>query len=656
MPLAAHVPVIDDRTFDDIVAEARSRIPRYTPEWTDTNASDPGFTLVELFAWLTEMQLYRLGKVPALNYVKFLELIGLELTPARSATTEITFPVRPTFSGTTVVVPRLTQVASDKPDERGPIVFETDEALVALRATMNAVQVFDGYAYDDVTQQNDAKTGLEPFSALAETDSALLLGFEDPAPFPSGVELRLTFFAPDAGVEDGLQCFGDVMPQVSSDVVWESFDGSEWHRLNVLEDETLALTRSGHVYIKSVPAGAITAAIVGAVDTPRYWIRARLLRSGYDRAPRIVAVRSNTVRATQAQTARHEVLGGSDGAPDQVFTVANTPVLHGTLRLEVDEGQGGARWTEVADFFASGLDDQHIVVNRTTGAVRFGDGASGRIPVANPARPTSGIIAREYRFGGGKRGNVRAGTLTTLLSSTPGIDGNAIGNPVAAFGGADEETIDAAKKRAARSLKAKDRAVTAEDFEVLALEAAAIKRAKALPLHHPRFAGVQVPGAVTVIVVPDVEGEAPMPSEGTLRTVCAHLDRRRLLTTELFVMPPVYREVRVSADIIVRDDADLAEVKLAVEDAITRYFHPLSGGEDSSLTAEGSGWPFGGDIYYALVMHRLMVPGVMRVAELGIALDGELAPPCCDVAIEAGALLENGAHEINVRYARGDNR
>ena len=77
MPLQEHYPVIDDRPFDTLVNEARSRIPRYTAEWTDLNDTDPGIVLVQLFAWLTEMQLFRMAQVPELNYLKFLELIGI---------------------------------------------------------------------------------------------------------------------------------------------------------------------------------------------------------------------------------------------------------------------------------------------------------------------------------------------------------------------------------------------------------------------------------------------------------------------------------------------------------------------------------------------------------------------------------------------------
>ena len=220
-----------------------------------------------------------------------------------------------------------------------------------------------------------------------------------------------------------------------------------------------------------------------------FWMRVRVARAGYERPPLLDAVRTNTIGATQAQTQRDEVLGGSSGRPNQIFQLAFTPVLNGTLQLEVDEGQEFQPWTQVADFFASTDEDSHFALNRTTGEVRFGDGKHGRIPVGNVDNPDGNIVARVYRYGGGKKGNAAAGTLTNLLGGTPGVDANKITNLRPATGGRDEETLDEAKLRAPQALKNKCRAVTAEDFEALAMQAPGVKRAKALPLAHPGFPG-----------------------------------------------------------------------------------------------------------------------------------------------------------------------
>lgn len=77
MPLPT--PNLDDRTFEDLVAEIRTLIPRYNREWTNFNPSDPGVTVLELFAYLAEQSLYRINQVPRRNYVGFLRLLGIEL-------------------------------------------------------------------------------------------------------------------------------------------------------------------------------------------------------------------------------------------------------------------------------------------------------------------------------------------------------------------------------------------------------------------------------------------------------------------------------------------------------------------------------------------------------------------------------------------------
>src|SRR5690348_10738041 len=87
-------PNLDDRDWGSLVEEARQRIAAKCPEWTDFNPSDPGMTLVELMAWMTETTLYRLNRVPDLNYLKYLELIGVRLQPARPARTWVFFEVQ----------------------------------------------------------------------------------------------------------------------------------------------------------------------------------------------------------------------------------------------------------------------------------------------------------------------------------------------------------------------------------------------------------------------------------------------------------------------------------------------------------------------------------------------------------------------------------
>src|SRR5438309_11621949 len=126
MPLPT--PNLDDRRFQDILDEARRMIPRYCPEWTDHNLSDPGITLLELFAWMTDMLLYRLNRVPDKTYVTFLDLLGIRLEPARAATVDLTFRLT-SPQEEDVIIPRGTSVGTVRTETRESISFATDRDL-----------------------------------------------------------------------------------------------------------------------------------------------------------------------------------------------------------------------------------------------------------------------------------------------------------------------------------------------------------------------------------------------------------------------------------------------------------------------------------------------------------------------------------------------
>jgi predicted phage baseplate assembly protein len=656
MPLEDALPIIDDRRFEDLFEEVRQRIPRYSPEWrpawNDLNDNDPGIAMVQVFTWLAETLIYRMNKIPALAYVKFLQMVGIELQPAQPARVELTFPVKKTHPQSFAIVPLRTQVSAEDPTGApGPVVFETERAIFALRARLASVLQFDGYANSPLTQANDeagdATLGWEPFGPDPVDGAALLLGFDDKDPLPA-VELALQVWMDETRAPvSQVSCDAPTGPAYGpARLRWEYWGAGGWRSLTVLKDETRAFTRTGQVLLKLPAAGQIVPTIISGEAAPRAWLRARLEATAYERAPALRAIRANTVAARQAETVRDEVLGGSDGGRDQVLRLARTPVLAGSLALQVDEGSGFQDWSEVDDLFGAGADDAVYVLNRTSGEVRFGDGEHGRIPTANPRNRGGSVVARSYRVGGGKRGNAAALAVKTLLASIDGVDDATVGNVFAAYGGVDEERLDEAKKRAPQAIRSRGRAVTAEDFEQLARGVAGIRRARALPLVHPDFPGVSVPGVVTLVVVPDGTGPAPVPSEGTLRTVCACLDGKRLLTTELVVVAPTYVSLEVRVEAVCLQGADLAELKVSIEQSLTQYFHPLTGGED------GTGWPFGGTIFYSRAVQRVFATqGVNSVTSLVLVLDGDEQKPCADVRIAAGALLSLNALTVDVQDA-----
>lgn len=131
-------PRLDDRSYEDLVREARALIPQYTPEWTHLGDSDPGMTLVQLFAWMTEMTLYRLNRVPDKTYVHFLNFIGEERRGAAPATAPITFTLRNEARGV-VDVPANTRCSTRQKSGGDALHFLTEGAVSVHGARVERV-------------------------------------------------------------------------------------------------------------------------------------------------------------------------------------------------------------------------------------------------------------------------------------------------------------------------------------------------------------------------------------------------------------------------------------------------------------------------------------------------------------------------------------
>jgi baseplate J-like protein len=89
--MAIESPNLDDRDFQQLLAEATGVIRKHSPQWTDLSPSDPGMILLEAFAHLTEVMIFRLNRLPQKAYVEFLRLIGVKLYPPSAATTTLRF-------------------------------------------------------------------------------------------------------------------------------------------------------------------------------------------------------------------------------------------------------------------------------------------------------------------------------------------------------------------------------------------------------------------------------------------------------------------------------------------------------------------------------------------------------------------------------------
>lgn len=646
MPLEE--PKLDDRTFEQLLRDLRLRIPRYTKDWTNFNDSDPGITLLQLFAWLSEMMLFRMNQVPLKNYIKFLKLLGEELQPALPATAHLTFTTTP--GAQVEPVPARSQVSAQLDDGGDPLIFETARGLDLIQLPLEVVGVFDGAAFLNATEVNkNPGTKFKPFGWSPDLGNALYLGFGETAKegeagsFPQEMTFRV-FLPPEATAGKAQRCTGEELPPAPPvNLVWEyrpKPNDTFWQRLNVFEDETAAFTREGYIRIEGPQD--IQSSIEPRLDPKpdpntepkaRFWIRVRLNARAYPagQTPEIDFLRPNTVEAVNLSTVHEEILGISEGQPRESFQLQRKPVDKGSIKLRTElSGADVEEWKRVDDFLSSKPDDLHYTLNATAGIVQFGDGDHGRIPEASAQ-----VIATEYRYGGGARGNKAiAGTIKSPQTVLVGVD--KVTNERAAVGGANEQTLEQLKLEAPSLLRRRDRAVTPEDFKSLVEEMGGVAKARALPETHPDHPNVSVPGAITVVLVPDNEDKPPKPSGDLIRQICALLDKKRLLTTEVFVKEPEYQEIRVEARVSAAPYASFDAVTLAVMKAIDKLLDPRKG-------------EFGKELFpTSLYSVILQVPDVVAVLSLNVFVDGRRHEGLEPVKVRPDGLLFGRNHIITV--------
>jgi predicted phage baseplate assembly protein len=444
-------------------------------------------------------------------------------------------------------------------------------------------------------------------------------------------------------------------------LAWEAWTAGGWAACEPQSDGTGGLNRSGDVVLH-VPAGHAGSVLGGRRAG---WVRCRVLAAEagqhpYRRSPVVHQLFCFTVGGTaesvHAETIRDELLGGSDGSPGQRLPLLRRPVVPGDEPpvLQVSVGDGWQDWTAVESFAGRLPGDEVFLLDHSAGevqlapAVRERDGSLrryGRVPPKG-AR----LRLREYRVGGGRRGNVAAGALRVLKSSVPYVARAENRRPAA--GGVDGEEVANAVARGPLLLRTRDRAVTAEDFEDLAKQAAPqVERVRCVPATGPDEAG-----GARVLVVPAVGGDALgglrfeqlIPDDDTLRRIAAYLDERRVIGTRVVVEPPYYQGVTVVARLTARPRADAEAVRRDALAALYRYLHPVLGGP------AGTGWPFGrpvqaGDIF--AVLQRVTGCELVEDVKLYPAdpVEGQRGEATQRVDVPPHGLAHSYEHQIRVQ-------
>ena len=694
MPLPA--PILDDRSYQQLRDELVRRIPVYAPEWTDHNASDPGITLIELFAFLGENLLYRFNQIPDATKLAFLRLLQLPLRPAAVARTLVTL-TRTDSGADKVVVPVGTQMAA------GALAFQTltevsawPLAVTAIgRIVTQAPQTQD--AKEFTAAAIDARGGIRAGEQAAyyvnqtlpgdpSLPDALPVDFETaagPVDFQKSVDgaiwiavrktkttdpnklggaLLSIGFIPDPelpAIDQIDACPGVGAANSGSELVWQASTGvidaqgqPVYLAIAAEGDTTLALAQQGTVQLR-LPTSLLALGdynlsdldLQGTGNFPPqiedatlaaellFWLRASR-RDPARPLAKVIFIGINATEVLQSVKAQPEFLGTGTAQADQSFTLVHKPVLLGSTRVQVEEQSGWTDWQSVTGFEASNEDSRHYLLDPEAGTVRMGNGVRGRAPQIGER-----IRALEYSWGGGAAGNVAA----KAISKVTGFGQLKAANPLPATGGAEGEAIADAIERVPGEFRRHDRAVSASDFQELALATpgAVVGRAECMPLFDPTSKAQNAAGVVTVVVWPAQDlkhPNAPLPDRALLRQVCSWLDARRLVTTELYVIPPTYRQIAVSVGLQVKPGYGIEAVRRWVELVLRQYLAPLP-----PYGPDGQGWPLGRAVYGPeLEAAALQVEGVLFIECLRLAQRnsaGQWAEAGTDgVAVTAGCL------------------
>ena len=545
--------------------------------------------------------------------------------------------------------------------------------------SLSACQSYHDFKYCDRKNEANQNNPWQPFTLTEDKEPSLYLGFDKPfANHP--ISLYAQVESPEADEVSAINLSN--INLTSPKIGWEYYTNKGWQKLGV-EDETNAFAERGIIRF----IGKSDFAAKTEFGKSLYWLRIRWenwQNSSFRAQPKLKGILTNTTWAIQATSIFGEIIGSSNGNPNQVFRTTQSPILLGQ-KLEIKEPEmpspdeqtaiknleGEAAmtilrnhigeieavwvlWHEVSDFYASTARDRHYIVDRLSGEIKFGDGKHGMIPPQN----RNNIRLSSYRTGGGALGNKLPRNITQLKTTIPYID--SVTNLEAASGGADRETIERVKERGQKIIRHQNRAVTVQDIEDLAYEASPdIARIKAIPPiadslaeelwldpnnpnlnlgNHQQLIEERKtnPGLIKLFIVPRNSSPQPIPSLALINRVENYICDRASGTLNLWVGTPPWLEVSVTAE-VVPISLEVAEtVRIAIIQRLETFLHPLTGG------IKGEGWEFGREPhesdFYALIE---AINGVDYVRSLSVQ-PPELPPNL------ANLLIYSGSHQIDL--------
>lgn len=589
---------LDDERFEEILEKARKMIPGIHPEWTDFNYHDPGITLLELFAWMKEMQQFHMDQIGENHKKKYLQFLGFtrrDRIPARALLTAQAAENGFLLKGSRFYADSICF------ETREQEYLQKTEILEGVREADGKLQRFD-------LNPEKKRSRISVFGQTPQGGETFSFGMSAPLVCHVEQHLYVQIFDGYPVPRNPVEPDDSFLPLAKIQV--EALTENGYEPVSLREDGTMALLFSGFLrFSLKKPMKEFQG---------KYWLRLRLLESGYETAPEMEAVSFHTFPVRQIRTLaespdvfmregtfdldsqlavtgkielyrkepegyrrweapveksrgeqgvtlrvpdagketgpiravcyepefslKREV-GEGTGFPFQTYELEIPGLCREGLSVmvETDPGSGLYReWTQVENFDASGPEDFHYRVEN--GSLVFGDCFHG-------CAPEGRIFLGACHTSLGAGGNVKAGAIG-IREEDSWI--RQVTNEEKAQGGQAEETFSQCRLRLQESLHRTERAVTYEDYEELVrrtpgLRVRAVKAVPVTALKRPD--GSMEESRVAIAVVPYSPVERSQPSPAYLENILRMLEPRRMIGSRVQILPSEYIGISVFAEV-----------------------------------------------------------------------------------------------------------
>ena len=629
-------PSLDSHTFNDLLNEARKNLPIYSKTWTNYNESDPGITLLELLCWIADNQIYTLNRITKDHYMKFLKLLGESPRKPTPAKLNVSF----TNYNKNTSIPKGTKLTT----RDNEIIFETDDDLTIVPVTLKKVLT-------NVASEIEEKTNLMErkffygFGKTPKTGNSFLLGFDTnfnkETQLNIGINLEENIISNKQDDDTKNTLNSTIYP--SCQIQWkylkkyeQNNNNPDWSVLDKTFDSTFNLTRTGLVSLL-IPFDKMPRCDIDGSGDKLKWISCILTYGNYEIPPKINSIKLNTVKVTQGWT-KTQSIGSSDGLPFQSFSISDKLINVMTVKVVDIQTQNSSLWNQVDTFDSSGPDDKHYTVDISNDIIRFGDGKNGDIPSFDDE------IVVTYRHGTIRK-DLDLTSIRLIPAADKSVDWPSHLHHTILSSGREPENIDEAIHRTRSNLRIPTKAVTLNDYEYIVKNMGlAVERVAAIPDSQNNI--------INVVVTPQSSLNNPTPSPGFLRTIHEHLNKHRLLTTQINVTGPNYVQVSVSMEVEVDSTVNPLIVQNKIHDSLSNFLKPMSGDNKQ-------GWPFGRPVFrseiYSIIKNIQGVQYMTKPYLQAAGKAGTFRYESGRIWIDKTSTVYSGSHSIHIRNLTSKN-